>query len=515
MFHQTLRRHISFHRLMLSVLVVFVGIKPAFVSAQETLLTLDQAIGIALQQGYQMKTLTLNLLSAEQNYLSAKYRFRTNVNMDFSLPSWSERLSPVQVPNALPIYNSVGSMQYLGQLSINQPLPTDGTLTLSSQAYQSKETNFIASTEEELKQKVFVSSLSLRLTQPLFTYNRLQTSLRRAELNYESSNLSLKRTQLDVVYQVNQAFFNLYRQTRTFEINQETLNQRQEAYDLARLKYEAGLIPEVEALQMEVDLADAQATFYQTESDLQRQKDSFKQTLGLELSDEVGVDTEIVYKHFDIDMEKAVQFGLENRYELRENEITLELRRISVIETDAQSEISANLTASYDFTGRSDQTLPVSTSTRDLFDSSIDDLERRPANRGITLTVSLPVWDWGVNKAQVASAEANLRRAELDMAEEQKTIENGVREVVRSVISAENRMVVLEKSQEVAQRNYDISLERFSNGEITSQDLALDSNRLSSARLSYLNAYITYNLAVANLKRQTLWDFEKNVSLVE
>ena len=515
MFHPMSSKRIILSRLMAALLIAAFGTGTTAVSAQETLLTLDQAIEIALQEGYQMKTLTLNVLSAEQNYLAAKYRYRTNVDMNFSLPSWSERLSAVQVPNALPVYNSIGTFQYQGQLSIRQPLPTNGTITLSSQAYQQKETTYLVTDDRELKQKIFYTSLSLRFTQPLFTYNSLQYSLRRAELSYESSDLSLKRTQLDVVYQVTNSFFGLYRQTRTHEINQETLKQRQEAYDLARLKYEAGLIPEVEALQMEVDLADAQASFYQSESDLQRQKDSFKQTLGLELSDEVGVVTEIDYSHFDIDMDRAIEFGLANRYEIRENEINLEIRKMAVVEADAQSEISANLTASYDFTGRSDQTLPVNTSLTDLFDSSMDDLQNRPPNRGITFTVNLPVWDWGVNKAQVASAEANLRRAELDLEEELKTIENSIREVARSVVSAENRMMVLEKSQEVAQRNYDISLERFSNGEITSQDLALDSNRLATAKLSYLNAYITYQLAVANLKRQTLWDFETNTSLVE
>ena len=79
---------------------------------------------------------------------------------------------------------------------------------------------------------------------------------------------------------------------------------------------------------------------------------------------------------------------------------------------------------------------------------------------------------------------------------------------------AENRLEVLKKNQEVAQRVFDISLQRFNNGDITSQELALDRNRLTQAKFSFLNAYIDYKLALADLKRKTMWDFEMNQSLV-
>ena len=58
--------------------------------------------------------------------------------------------------------------------------------------------------------------------------------------------------------------------------------------------------------------------------------------------------------------------------------------------------------------------------------------------------------------------------------------------------TAESRLQVLERSQEVAQKTYDISLERFSNGVITSLDLAQDNRSLSNAKLQYLSSYISY-----------------------
>jgi len=56
---------------------------------------------------------------------------------------------------------------------------------------------------------------------------------------------------------------------------------------------------------------------------------------------------------------------------------------------------------------------------------------------------------------------------------------------------------------------------RFDNGDVTAQELALDRNRLTQARSAYLDAYIDYQTAIADLKRRTLYDFEQNRSLVE
>ena len=480
-----------------------------YASAQR-LLSLQDAIDIALEEGYEMKSLRLNLIESAENRLAAKYRFRTNADFSLDSPTWTEDMREISVPNGLPVYNSLGTLRYRSQLNITQPLPTDGFLRLRSQVYQSKETNYFAETDNTIKRKDFLSSVRIWFNQPLFTYNRLKTGLKRAELNYERTSLVLNRSQLDIVYNVSNSFYSLYNSTRSYEISIETFEQQEKQYETASLKYEAGLIPEVEALQLEVNLANARSNVLEAESSLERQKEDFKKLIGLNLDEDIGVKTDIEYTHFEIDLENAISKGLANRTELRENEINIELNRLSIKEIDARNEVSANLSAYYDLSGRSEPTLPFDSGTRDLFDSSWDDLERRPANRGVTLTFSVPIWDWGVNKAEVASAKASLRRIELQQEEERRTIVNSIRDAVRRVQTAEIRLEVLQKSQDVAQRAYDISLERFDNGEITSQDLALDNDKLSSAKMAFLGAYISFKLAVEDLKRKTHWDFEKD-----
>ena len=102
----------------------------------------------------------------------------------------------------------------------------------------------------------------------------------------------------------------------------------------------------------------------------------------------------------------------------------------------------------------------------------------------------------------------------MSLDDEKVTVEREIKDVVARVREAENRLSVLEKSQKLAERSYEISLARFDNGDITAQNLALDRDRLNQARSAYLDAYIDYQTAVADLKRKTLYDFENDRSLI-
>jgi outer membrane protein TolC len=501
--------------IMLIIVIGVLGSSNPATAQDRTILKLQDAIDIALEQSYQMKTLRLSLVQAEENLTAAKGRFKTNADLSLDLPSWSESVSEIAVQDALPVFNTTSRLRYQGIFDINQPLPTDGRLTLRSQVYHRDVQTFKTDLTEDVKRREVYTSLSLRFQQPLFTINRLKLGLKNANLNYERTSRVYKRSELDIIYIVTQSFFNLYRATRQAEIAEDDMQQQQELYDLATQKFKAGLIPEVEALQMEVDLAESKNDLVAAQGNLERAEDFFKQLIGLKLADQVGVQTDFDYTPMIVDLDRAIQLALANRSEMRENEIAVELAEIDVKEADARSEIRADISAFYDITGISDPFLPYGSSPGELWNSSIDDMKRRPNNRGVVFTLSMPLWDWGVNSAEVAAAEASLRETELGLAEQMKTIAREVRDVVGRLNEAESRLEVLRKNQEVAQRAFDISLERFNNGDITGQELALDRDRFTQAKFSFLNAYIDYMLATADLKRKTMWDFENNRSLVE
>ena len=76
------------------------------------------------------------------------------------------------------------------------------------------------------------------------------------------------------------------------------------------------------------------------------------------------------------------------------------------------------------------------------------------------------------------------------------------------------KSAVLIVSLKSAQSTYDIQLERYKNGDLTSMDLNLAQNQLSQAKLDKISALINYKTELLNMKVVSLWDFEKNERVV-
>ena len=89
-----------------------------------------------------------------------------------------------------------------------------------------------------------------------------------------------------------------------------------------------------------------------------------------------------------------------------------------------------------------------------------------------------------------------------------------IRSIVRSIRNLENQIVIQEKTVENAELTYDINLERYQNGDLTSLDLGIIQNQLSDRKMSLTNAIIDYKLELLNIKIQSLYDFENQVPII-
>lgn len=91
-----------------------------------------------------------------------------------------------------------------------------------------------------------------------------------------------------------------------------------------------------------------------------------------------------------------------------------------------------------------------------------------------------------------------------------RNIEQEVRNLVSNLTSSLKRLQLLEKNLTIAEKSFEITRQRFSDGDIDSQSLALERNRLNNAYVSHLNAYINYQMQLADLMRRTFYDFKNN-----
>ena len=61
-----------------------------------------------------------------------------------------------------------------------------------------------------------------------------------------------------------------------------------------------------------------------------------------------------------------------------------------------------------------------------------------------------------------------------------------------------------------AEKTYEINLERYKYGDLTSMDLNLFQEQLSQKKMQLISALVHYKLALLDMKIQSLWDFERD-----
>jgi outer membrane protein TolC len=479
--------------------------------AQDTLkITYEEAISIALGESYTVHYYKEDMETTRYSYLFTKAQFKPFLDFNLFSPSWEEGVQEIYQSTGLPVYNSTGSLKAGGNMSFKYVLPTGGNFDLSSNMYyENYRTTLSLQNNEVLNKNHVYSRFMLSFNQPVFTTNRLKENMKAAELSYRRSVCYYTRAQMDIVYNVASAFYQVYRTAFEYRINQDRLENSKEAYRIAKLKMETGNLPEGEILTTEIVVGQDESRLMESQGRLEATYDDFKLLIGLDLNESIELIAEMEFESFLIDMQKAIDEAIHNRMEIQENDVNIQLQQIEINRAKREREVKGNISAYYNFTGLS--TLGDG-SLGELTQSSFDNMLDRPPNRGVVFTLSYPISDWGRSKNLVQREERRLKMQQLNRDDMKRTIETQVRKIVRSVYEAEKRYRINQRNREVAVASYRISQLRFENGDMTSQELSIEQERLSNVQLAYIDAYITYRLSIADLNRKTMWDFENERS---
>ncbi len=476
-------------------IVLMLGISG--LNAQE-LLTLQKALDYAETQSPTIQQSKLNILerqkSLEAQRAALKSRFSLRINpINYSKNRRFDTRTSEWYTNE--------SIESNTTFTVSQPiLFTNGTISLNNQfGWQNSNSTTEAGQSES---RVYSNLLYLSFNQPLFTYNRQKMNLRKLELNFENANISYALQRLSLESQVTQQFYIVYFQQQNLDISRIELENTQQNYNIVKDKADVGLVANEELYQAELNLMQSRSDYENEVVNYENMKDQLKLLLGMDLyEDFIIIDIDVSSdREVDIDLNKAIENGLANRMELRQREIEIEQGQFDMIETKASNE----------FLGELDLRLGITGDDPD-FGNIFDSPTQSPS---VGVSFNIPIFDWGERKAKIKAEEASMQSLQIDFDEEQKDIIISIREVVRRLENYWNQIELAKLNEQNAQLTYDISEERYRNGEMTGMDYILQQNQLSSAKLSVVEAQVDYKLELLNLKIQSLYDFENDVSII-
>jgi outer membrane protein TolC len=470
--------------------------------AQRTL-NLDDAIQISMSNSPDIRRSEYNLERSSELLNAQNAALKSKFGLSVTPISFSRDRSFFR---QLAIWQTSEQTQSIGTFSISQPLKwTDGTLSLFNRFTWQDETteipDFITGENKENKRKDFVNRLFLSFEQPIFTYNRTKLALRELELDLENTELAYAIQKLSLEQRVTQGFFDVYRAKLSLDIANEEQSNQQISYEIIKNKVDAGLEAPEELYQAELNLATSKSQVQNAQVQLANLLDNFKNLIGIPLDEEISVVSDVTYQPVEVNLKQAVANGLSSRMELRQRKINIENASFDLTRTASENEFRGSISATLGLIGQDEEF------------GNIYDVPTK--NQDFSISFDIPLFDWGEKKSRIKASRAVIKTQELTLEEQRNDIIIGINTAYRTLQNLEIQKEIAEQNVRNAQLTYDINLERYRNGDLTSMDLNLFQTQLSEKKMQLVGTLIDHRLALLDLKVQSLWDFEQNKSVIE
>jgi outer membrane protein len=141
----------------------------------------------------------------------------------------------------------------------------------------------------------------------------------------------------------------------------------------------------------------------------------------------------------------------------------------------------------------------------------LDNIYQTPTkNEQLSLSFNIPLYDWGERNSRIKASEATIQAAKWDDEDFRNNIVLNIRSAYRQLQQLLGQIEIERQNVRNAQLTYDINLERYANGDLTSIDLNLIQNQLSQSKINQIASLIQYRLGLLDMKVLTLYDFRKN-----
>jgi outer membrane protein TolC len=442
----------------------------------------------------------LRALTRKENsywqYRLFKSDYNPQLRLNGTIPSYSQAFSSITQPD--------GSIEFLQvrqnfmdlELGLQQVIaPTGGIVSVNSST--NRFDNFLADPGEPQTRFSGVP-VNVRLQQPFFAYNPYKWNKKIQPLVFEESKREFVQEIEEVSYFTTQLFFDFLIAQVNFDIATINLKNTEEIFSIENKRYEIGTTTEDRLLQIELQALQAKQDLAQSKLDLEGSSFAVNSFIGLNQYSRVELLAPLTIPYFDVDVERAIELAFANRSEA----LAFDRRKLEAEALVAQAKgqrFGAQLNASYGYNNAA---------------FNFSSIYSQPNTQALaSLGFSVPILDWGRNKARMSQAQANQRLVEYTVEQDIINFEQQIFTKVKNFIMMRERLEVTKLSDQVAQRRYEIALKRYQTGNVTITDLNIAQNEKDANKRAFFNSLKDYWMAYYELRALTLYDFENQVLL--
>jgi len=465
-------------------------------SAQQKVFTLEQTIAIASEN-------SLEAFVTKNLYMSSYWQYKSFKAA--RLPSLSLNTIPVTYNNTfvnrydsqqnIDVFRQQKSFYSNGSLSLNQNIDfTGGTFFVNSELGYMKNFGDDNSTQ--------FSAIPLRIgyQQALFGYNSFKWDKKIEPLRYENAKRKFLYQTEEISETCVQYFFNLASAQVEHSRSVVNLGSADTLYQIGQKRFDIAAISKAELLTLKLDALNARNSLINAKASLSKAMSALVTFLNLEKGTEIKLLLPEKLSALQISAEIALQHSIENNPTYLDSRTGIMDAEKLVEKSLKELHFDASVYASVGYNNVAEK---------------LNLAYRNPVRQDIvSVGLNIPILDWGVKKGKVNVAKNDLNVAKISNKQKEIALEQDVINTVQDFSIQQEVIKSADEATSIADLAYQATKERFIIGENDISSLTLSLNRQNEAQRNYIDALKNYWLSYYKIRKLTLFDFEKQTSLL-
>ena len=456
--------------------------------------TLEEIVQLALDRSPRALQAETRKEVAYWRWRSFRSNYRPQLSLQGTLPNFSRTNQTVQQPDGSYAFRRVSNNLTDLYLTASQSIGITGTEFFVSSGIE----RFDDFSTDETTYSSRPARIGLR--QSLFGFNELRWDRQVEPLYYEEANRDYVVQREEIAQDATERFFAVLLQQVNLALAQKNLANNDTIFQIGQGRYNLGRITEDQLLNLELNVMNSRQEVAQAQLELETSTLELNSFVGLGEGQFLTVALPAGVPQFTIDDQVAVQQALANNPDMISFQRRVREAESEVARSRAQNGFRADLEATYGLTDRG---------------TSLAGVYEQPENEQIVeLGFRVPVLDWGRSKSRMKQAEAILKLERYTVEQEQVNFRQGVYTQVRTFAMQRDQVKITEVADNIAQRRYDISKQRYLIGKIDITDLSIALREKDEARRRYIESLRDFWLNYYEVRMLTLYDFAVGKALL-
>jgi outer membrane protein TolC len=479
------------NKIWMLMLVIMVICPSNSFAASPTVLTLDDAVYLALRNNVALQSAELDRINQKYDLVVAKNQFEPQYTLGATASGYSGKTG---------FGNTAGASRSINfgptaSVSVENSYGTNISVSNSGEFF-SKNNNEPFQTSP---------GASISVTQPLmrgFGRDIVEASLRNALDSEEINKISFRDTVISTIDDIISDYLALYQAVETLKIDNTSLKDNKTTLENDQLLVNAGRKASSELVADQSQIAQIQVTIQGDEENIRTARFKLLNDLGLNPDANIvipeNIDFDATIKRLTggqglPDQKTVTQLTLANDKGYISDTMTLNgtLQRSLISAKDA-ARWGLDLTAS--------ETIGTSQNAGDII---IQNGKAVVLNTGtnVGLTLDIPVDNVSQQQA-ILSARIALQQAEMNLQQEKRQLESNAEDNLYLIISKKQTLQLSIDALKIQQQNYENYYIKNQAGMITNYELLSEQEKLTSAQQTVVNNKIAYINQLVSFNQQ-------------